>query len=316
LVSLTGVLLLGAGCGGGGGGGCGGGGGGGTPVPAITSLTLGYYYVSDSGLLPITATVGDQVQLLAAGNTASGGQVPLTSKVTWRSTNQSVATVAADGKLTAQRAGGTQISATYGSFSTAPLAVTVNDPGATPTAAYYPFHAGNQWVYTGTEVTPAAAAPPVTLTITTEQQVVLEGLVWWEMQVNYTAPTTPPGWMYLRHDDRGLRQVVYVQHGTQRLPQYTYRLEEPLTAGNHWVDPNRTEHYWDLLSTTASVTVPAGTYNACFQVREHDVTQTGTTFDTTAWHAPGVGLVATVTDVPSDSSQNSHQDLLRSQLTP
>lgn len=292
------------------------GGGGGTPAPALVSLSLGYYYVSDTGLLPIAATIGDQVQLLAAGNTSSGGQLSLTNKVTWRSSAPAVATVAADGVLTAHSAGTTQISASYGALNSETLTVTVSAPGATPTAGYYPFGPGNQWVYTGTEVTPAAATPPVTLTITTERQVVLEGLVWWELQINYTDPKEPPGWMYLRHDDRGLREVVYVRQGATSVPRYYYRLQEPLIAGNRWVDPSRTEHTWEIVSTAASVTVPAGAYSGCIQVREQDVAEDGTVFVTTAWFAPGLGPVSTVTEVPTDPDQNAHQDLLRSQVLP
>ncbi len=307
VASLT--LLL-AGCGG----------GSGAPSAPILSLTLGYYYVTATGLLPLAATLGDQVQLLAAGNTAGGGQVALTNKATWHSSDPAVATVDANGMLTARAAGSTQVSATYGSFATEPLTVTVNAPGATPTADYYPFYQANQWVYTGTEVFPAQATPPETLTITTQQQVVLEGRVWWELQINYTDPKTPPGFMYLRHDARGLQEVYYVRQGSENVAHYYYRLQEPLTAGAHWVDVARPEHYWDLLSTTASLTVPAAFYEGCFQVREHDVATDGTPFDTIAWFAPTVGLIRTETTAPDpvtgDPVLHSEQSLLRAQLFP
>ena len=307
--TLSALVLL-AGCG-----------GGGVATPPITSLSLSYYWVTASGLLPITATVGDQVQLLAAGNTAGGGQRSLTKTATWRSSDETAATVDANGLLTAVSPGATQITAGYGSFTTDPLPVTVNAVGATPTADYYPFHAGNQWVYTGTEVAPAQVTPPVTLTITTQQQVVVEGLVWWELQVDYTNPATPPGFMYLRHDERGLREVYYVRQGSTDVPRYIYRLQEPLVAGAHWVDLVRSEHYWDLLSTTASVTVPAASYANCFQVREHDVAEplppAGELipFAVTTWFAPGVGIVYTKTRAPSAPDWNSEQSLLRAQLT-
>ena len=299
--------------------GCGGGGGG-TSSPPVQSLSLGYYYQTASGLLPIAATVGDSVQLLCAGN-VSGGQVSLTQKATWHSDSDTVASVAADGTLTARTPGTAHITATYKALTSDPLTVTVSAAGATPTASLYPFRAGNQWVYTGTEVGPTAAAPQVVLTITTERQVVLEGLVWWELQINYTDPDTPPGFMYLRHDDRGLREVYYLRVGESDIPQYSYRLQEPLTAGAHWVDPARPEHYWDLLATTASVTVPAGTYANCFQVREHEVADYGGSiglvpFTVTTWFAPSLGPVSTVADAPTYPTANSYQNLLRSDVTP
>jgi hypothetical protein len=127
--------------------------------------------------------------------------------------------------------------------------------------------------------------------------------------------------MYLRHDDQGLREVTYVNLGSTQVPQYSYRVQEPLTAGNHWVDPARpTEHYWDLLSTTSAVTVPAGTYPNCLKVREHDVTTDGTAFYIFVWFAATVGIVRTETDTIDTTTGKltleSHQDLLRTQFPP
>ena len=273
-------------------GGCGGGGSSASPV---TSVSVRYYYVSDSGVLPIAATVGDRVQLLAAGNTASGDQEQLTDGVTWHSTNAAVAAVDAGAWLTAKSPGTTEISLSWSTFTSPTLKVTVSAAGPTPTATYYPFVAGNQWVYTGTEVAPASAAAATTLTIIAADQVVLEGLVWWELQINYTDGTT--GTMYLRHDATGLREVDYQTSGSSTVPLYTYRLQAPFTAGQHWTDPaDPAVHYWDLQATAATVTVPAGTYHNCLQVREHDVTTAGTAFYTTVWFAPAVGLVQTETD--------------------
>ncbi len=310
--AITMVLCLAAGCGG----------GGGTPESRVTSLRLSYYWETASGLLPITATVGDQVQLLAYGQMSGGGQLALTKRATWSSSNASVATVDAEGVLRATGVGATQIRASFETFTSSPLAVTVNARGATPTAAYYPFNRGNQWVYTGTEVGPAQVTPPVTLTITTQQQVVLEGKVWWELQVDYTSPLTPPGFLYLRHDDRGLQEVYYLRVGSTDVPRYVYRLQEPLTAGARWTDPVRSEHTWEIVSTAASVTVPAGTYANCFRVRERDVADPvppatePIPFTVGTWFAPGVGIVYTRTVAPTDPDGDSEQKLIRAQLVP
>jgi hypothetical protein len=308
-LALTLIALVLAGCGGGGG-----------ASDPITSISLSYYYLTASGLLPITATVGDQVQMLVAGNQAQGGQVTLSSGITWHSTNPGAASVAPSGMLTANGPGSTQITATWGGFTSPPLTVTVNAAGSTPTATYYPFSLNAQWLYTGTAVAPDSVTPPVTLTITAQDQVVLEGLVWWELRVNYTDPTATPGYLYLRHDAQGLREVLYVSQGNSSVPQYSYRLEAPFTAGAHWSDPTRpTEHYWDLLSTTASVTVPAGTYHNCLQVREHDVTTDGTPFTTSVWFAATVGIVETDTPASTDVvtgvvTPDENEQLLRTQV--
>ncbi len=309
--SLTVCLLLGLvlGCGGGGGG-----------LPAFVSLALAYYWVTESGVLPIAATVGDEVQLLASGKTGVGQEYSLTTRVTWNSSDPSVATVSASGLLRAVAPGTTQITATYGRLTSPPLTVSVVAAGATPTAIYYPFAVGNQWVYTGTAVSPTGARPAqqATLTVTSQRQVVLEGLVWWELQIQGTDPHEPPAAMYLRHDDMGLREIYYLREGAHDVPHYNYRLREPLLAGAHWTDPFRPEHYWDILATDATVTVPAGTYTACLQVREHDVDITAQPFDTTAWFAPGVGIVRALTTVPNPSGGDpiveSEQRLLRVQF--
>ncbi|HEY3398732.1 MAG TPA: Ig-like domain-containing protein [Armatimonadota bacterium] len=287
VAALLGWALL-AGCGGGGGG----------AAPALQSLTLSYYYKADSGVLPVTATVGDRFQLLAYGVPVTGSPVPVTNKVAWHSSAPAVASVSAAGLLQAGGVGATDITATYQGLTSDTIHVQVNARGATPTANYYPFSASSYWAYQGTTVTPGSVrtllATP-TLTILVHNQVVLEGLVWWELEIKGTDPKQPSGWMYLRHDDQGLRQISYAVVGGSSVPQYTYKLREPLLAGSHWADPYRSEHSWDLTSITASVTVPAGTYTNCFKVVEHDVDATGVAFDTTAWFAPGVGVVRTET---------------------
>lgn len=291
---LVALLALLAGCGG----------GGGDSTPSVTGLLLSYYYVLPSGTLPFTATVGDRVQLLAYGTRATGQPTPMTSQVTWVSSDPGVATVSATGMLTANSPGQTTITITYQQVTPASLEVTVENRGPQPTADLYPFAVGNVWTYTGTSVTPSAlrAAQATTLTITVARQVIIEGKVWWELHILGTDPQDPLGSMWLRHEGEGL--LEYVDSATQ-----FWRLKEPLEAGRQWADLNDPAHTWKILSLNAAATVPAGSYTDCVQAVEHWITDPeadppNTPYDITTWYAPGVGpVLSRTTWVDPDTQQ-------------
>ncbi len=298
IIALVGLLM-----------GCGGGGGG---LPDFENLILSYYYVTGDTVQPFAAAVRDQVQMLAFGETAGGEHQTLTDQVTWSSSDPAVATISATGLLEAVSPGATDITITYGDLEPVSLTVTVEAYQDMPTTPYYPFGRTHYWAYTGTPVSPSLAAQETTpsLTITTPVQVVIEGQVWWELQIQGTDPSEPPGRMWLRHQLQGL--VEYVG-GSARLE---YWLKEPLQAGNHWDDSSYPDHYWDIIATDATVTVPAGTYNDCFQVVEHWVTLDNIPYQSTAWFAPGVGLVQSLTEWtdPDLGPQTDEQYLLQVQF--
>jgi hypothetical protein len=286
--------------------GCGGGGGG-TTRP-VTGLLLSYYYLPPSGVLPFTATVGDQVQLLAYGTHASGQPTQMTNQVTWTSSDPGVATVSATGVLAAKGAGKTTLTITYQQVTPASLEIDVEAPGPLPTAGLYPFAVGNVWTYTGTAVTPTSVRPAqaTTLTITVARQVIIEGKVWWELHILGTDPQDPLGSMWLRHEGQGLLESV------DSATQY-WRLKEPLQTGNQWTDPNDPDHTWKILSVEASVTVPAGTYTSCVQAVEHwitdpEATPPNTPYDITTWYAPGVGPVLSRTTWVDPETQQPMAD--------
>lgn len=291
LIALVGLLM-----------GCGGGGAG---LPDFERLILSYYYVTASGVQPFAAAVGDQVQMLAFGETAGGERQTLTDRVTWSSSDPAAATISATGLLAAVSPGTTDITITYGDLEPVSLTVTVEDYQDMPTTPYFPFGRTHYWAYEGTPVSPSLAAQEIvspSMTIATPWQVVIEGQVWWELQIQGTDLTEPPGRMWLRHQEEGLIEYV---------GGWEYWLKEPLQAGHHW-DDSSPDHYWEIIATDATVTVPAGTYNDCFQVVEHWVTLDEIPYQSTAWFAPGVGLVQSLTEWtdPDLGPQTDEQYLL------
>jgi hypothetical protein len=230
-----------------------------TPTP--TGLEI-YYYWAPTPPTPatFTATVGDQVQLVAFG-TYANTSIILTSGVTWGSENPTYGTVSSTGLFTAKAAGPATLTLNYHSLPQATLLVNVVAPGPQPTANLSPFAQGSIWQYTGTEVSVSAASPEVTETITVTRQVVLDAEVWWELQIQGTDITQTPTYTYMRNEGQGLAEYI-------SSAQTNWRLKEPLTVGNSWSDPSDSTHTWTITSLTASVTVPAGSYTNCAEVLE------------------------------------------------
>ncbi len=283
--------------------GCGGHGG----LPAIVSLSIS----PDD----FTARVGDVIQFYAFGEQQDGGSRNVTSEVIWHSSDPSAATVNSSGQFTAVGLGQTEISATYGTLPPATTQVTVTSPGPQPTAAYYPLGLDYWWQYTGTPVTPFGVRPQdneVSMTISVPRQVVIEGEVWYELQVKGTDPQEPPGYMYLRHDEEGLAEYI----GTD-LP--VYRLKSPVETGLRWIDLNDPPHYFIIEATDETVTVLAGTYTDCVKVREHQITQAHIEYDIFTWFAADVGpVLSRFPEIDPDTGDTTwiEQRLLQVQLGP
>ncbi len=299
------ALVLLAGCGG----------GGGDPEPLVTRLELGYLVydvVTPEGATHLTgheshppawpsvaAMVGDRLKLSARADGRLSGDPP----TTWHSSNEAVATVEGqrwEALLTTVGPGTAQITVSYGSLATEPLQVTVI--AGAPTATYWPLVAGNQWVYYK-----RAGAFGAEIRVTAQEQTVREGMVWWVLEVeqltiSYKLLLNPK---FLRQDERGLRELYYVLQGSRYVPHYRYLLQGPLAAGTRWVDPDHADHYWDLVSTTDSVTVGAGSYVDCLHVREYDGTH-GRDY-THSWFAPAVGRVRAQTFLNSDTDPRDLQ---------
>ena len=263
----------------------------GVPVSVTLTLSLGSYDVSTLTITPnhFTAQVADRIQFYAFFQGNRGATVDVTPDSAWHSSDSSVATVDADGELTAVGPGQTEISATYNNITSESTVVTVTEPGPQPTAQYYPLGLHYWWQYTGTPVTPYNLSPQAdepSLTISVPRQVVIEGQVWYELQVKGTDPQEPPGYMYVRHDQDGLAE--HVGAGVS-----IYLLSSPLETGHRWLYGDDTQHYFIVEATGETVDVPAGVYTDCVQVREHSITQADIEYDIFTWYAPGVGPVLT-----------------------
>ncbi len=257
--------------------GCGGGGG----LPRIIAVTI----TPDD----FTAHTGDVIRFYAFGEQQGGGSRDVSQTVSWHSSDPSVATVDTDAELTAIGPGQTEISATYKNITSESTVVTVTNPGPQSTAQYYPLGLHYWWQYTGTPVTPYGVSPQAdepSLTISVPRQVVMEGQVWYELQVKGTDPQEPPGYMYVRHDQDGLAE--HVGAGAS-----VYLLSSPLETGHRWLYGDDIQHYFIVEATGETVDVPAGVYTDCVQVREHCITQADIEYDIFTWYAPGVGPVLT-----------------------
>jgi hypothetical protein len=276
--------------------GCGGGGG-----PSFDSM----------GVSPdaFAARAGDTIRFHAYGVYANGnpGQ-EITSTVTWRSSNEAVALIATTGIFTAVAPGECDITASYAGVAPVTRHVTVEVPGSLPTQAWHPLRIGYRWTYSGTEVAPAGVAPraATTLTISIERESVDDGLVWWELIVKGTDPAVAPNYMYLRHTADGLSQWIY-----GGLP--VLKLKAPLVEGATWTDPNSDKHTFEILSTTESVAVEAGTYDNCVKVKEVEGRADVPT-EVLVWFAEGVGIVKEQRWVSGELVE--YQELTSENITP
>ncbi len=84
-----------------------------------------------------------------------------------------------------------------------------------------------------------------------------------------------------------------------------YLLKYPLRVGTRWLsvtDITRVERY-EILSTRATVTVPAGVYKNCILVRSHERQSSGGILENNLYFAPKVGLVKIATIYKSRTQQ-------------
>jgi hypothetical protein len=69
-------------------------------------------------------------------------------------------------------------------------------------------------------------------------------------------------------------------------------LKSPVRKNAVWVATNNLGNAlnFKIISVSATVTVPAGTYSNCVVV-DSDITQLGIAYKARQWYAPGVGIV-------------------------
>ncbi len=206
--------------------------------------------------------------------------------LTWESSDPLVGTIDNLGEFTATGVGSTVITGTYEALLPESALVTVELTGPQPTAVYYPLGIGYWWQYTGSEVEPGGVRPQqeITLTVTCLRQIVAIDEVWYELRVQFTDPQRAPRYMYFQHDDEGLHEL-YADNST--LP----KLMDPVQPGTQWFDEQAPEHFFVIESDTETEDVPAGVFEDCVKVREHNVTQGGDDWDIFAWFKTGVGVV-------------------------
>ena len=234
-----------------------------------------------------TARVGDVIQMNAVATYSNGGQANITGQVTWGTSAATSAAITTSGKLTALGTGTAQITASKGSVTSNSVAVTVVAAPALPTADYFPLKAGHLWRYTGTTVTPHAVgskAVTITLTQSVLRQAVVDGSTWYEVQVKGSDAAEPPSYLYMRHDPEGLVRLETEGHPPVSM------LDSALTTGKTWTHPEDPTRSFEIVSTTQSVTVPAGVYSNCVEVVEMDTGATPVR-TVTVWFARGTGLV-------------------------
>jgi hypothetical protein len=94
-----------------------------TATTTVTVTPPGVIGVNISPANPAPVTIGTNLSFTATGVMSDGSKPPdITNKVTWTSSNKSVATVTSSGNASALAVGVTQISATYGNTLFAPSA--------------------------------------------------------------------------------------------------------------------------------------------------------------------------------------------------
>jgi len=247
-------------------------------LPAIVSIDI-----TDD----FTAHPGDVVDFHALGEQETSGWRWLYNEdLTWESSDPLVGTIDSLAEFTATGLGTTVVTGTYEDLAPDFAEVTVVELGPQPTADYYPLDLGYWWEYTGSEVEPGGIRPQqeITLTVTCLRQVVSIGEVWYELRVQYTDPGQSPRYMYFQHDDEGLCEL-YADDST------VYKLKAPIEVGTQWDDPLDPQHTFEIESVTETVDVPAGVFEDCVKVHEHNVVQGGDEWDIFAWFKAGVGVV-------------------------
>lgn len=98
------------------------------------------------------------------------------------------------------------------------------------------------------------------------------------------------------HDSKG-QSYAYDPYGLRSERRYLLKL--PLTAGTRWLSITSltsVERYV-ITADSATVTVPAGTFRECIQVRSRDRRGRHGTLEALFYYAPKVGLVKVVTSL-------------------
>lgn len=174
---------------------------------------------------------------------------------------------------------------------------------AAPSFVLWPLSLGNTWRYRVTtysgpaaassdgagEIAPASASTSTHALKATGKQTI--GGASWFVLTETTVGTPGSQQHYSRHVDAGLCWKNTLVTGAYFL------VHTPIAVGTSWNNPGPGGGTvtWSIVSLTATVTVPAGTFTNCVLVTDTNSATPGIT--TRRWYASGVGLVrVTVTD--------------------
>lgn len=131
------------------------------PAPTLSSIAV-------TPASPANLEVGSTLQFTAAGTYSDGSTVPMTSQVTWDSSDTTIATISSAGLATAIAGGNTNITASLSGVSSPPSILTIEVPApaasATPTESAAPVPTESSIpTESGTPVKSPAVAPTTTV---------------------------------------------------------------------------------------------------------------------------------------------------------
>lgn len=183
---------------------------------------------------------------------------------------------------------------------------------STPTADYLPLTVGNEWHYTVTDYSTAAAQHSrslrlpglrpsgVNATQTTAEEVInvsqtvsSGGRTWYEITLGWVGDGSVET-RYLRHDAQGL-----LWKETLTSAGY-YRLKAPVAVGTTWIDQFDPRYSYEITSVSDTVSTGAGDFADCVAVQETFHESGSPDLVTTVWFAVGVGLVQEIQYSGSD----------------
>jgi hypothetical protein len=170
--------------------------------------------------------------------------------------------------------------------------------------SYFPLKAGMRWEY---NVMSGQGGP---------QKLIITNLA--PREVN-GVKVTPRKWEMggasfielMEKDDSGIYR--YAEQGAENQPPVMitpkeYHLKFPVTQGSSWnmttrLDNNTVKVSLTVESVSDEVTVPAGTFKDCLEIKQVGENAAGASVLAYEWYAPGVGIVKSMANIKKKSPE-------------